>query len=41
VVQEAKGMRLCKTGTKVAIVHATNEETPEESNIMKLLDVTD
>ena len=41
VIQEAKNMKLCKTGTKVAVIHATNEETADESNIMKVLDVTD
>ena len=41
VIQEAKTLKLCKTGSKVAVIHATNEETPDESNIMKVLDVTD
>ena len=41
VIQEAKNMKYCKTGSKVAVIHATNEETPDESNIMKILDVTD
>ena len=41
VIQEAKNLKLCKTGSKVAVIHATNEETPDESNIMKILDVTD
>ena len=34
-------MKLCKTGLKVAVIHGTNEETPDESNIMKILDVTE
>jgi len=34
-------MKLTKTGSKVAVIHGTNEETPDESNIMKILDVTD
>ena len=41
VIQEAKNMKLCKTGSKVAVIHATNEDTADESNIMKVLDVTD
>lgn len=41
VIKEAKTMKLCKTGNKVAVIHGTNEETPDESNIMKILDVTD
>ena len=41
VIQEAKNLKLCKTGAKVAVIHGTNEETPDESNIMKILDVTD
>ena len=41
VIQEAKNMKLTKTGQKVAVVHATNEDTPDESCVMKVLDVTD
>jgi len=32
-------MKLVKTGAKVAVIHGTNEETHDESNIMKILDV--
>jgi hypothetical protein len=39
VISEAKNMKLCKVGTKVAVIHGTNEETPDESNIMKILDI--
>ena len=39
VVSEAKNMKLCKTGQKVAVIHGTNEETPDESNILKILDI--
>lgn len=31
-------MKLCKTGSKVAVIHGTNEDTPDESNVMKILD---
>lgn len=41
VIQEAKNLKLCKAGSKVAIIHGTNEDTPDESNIMKIVDVTD
>ncbi len=39
VIQEAKAMKLCKIGSKIAVIHGTNEETPDESNIMKILDI--
>lgn len=41
VIQQAKQMKLCKTGLKVAVIHGTQEESPDESNIMKILDVTE
>lgn len=31
-------MKLCKTGSKIAVIHGTNEDTPDESNVMKILD---
>ena len=39
VISEAKNMNMCKTGSKVAVIHGTNEETPDESNIMKILTI--
>mmetsp|Transcript_31448 Transcript_31448/g.48103 ORF Transcript_31448/g.48103 Transcript_31448/m.48103 type:complete len:461 (-) Transcript_31448:36-1418(-) len=39
LISEAKSMKLCKSGDKTAIIHGTNEETPDESNIMKILDI--
>lgn len=39
VISEAKNMKLIKAGAKVAVIHGTNEETPDESNIMKILDI--
>ena len=39
VCSEAKNMKLAKAGDKVAVIHGTNEETPDESNIMKILDI--
>jgi len=32
-------MGLCESGSKIAVIHGTNEETPDESNIMKILDM--
>ena len=38
VIQEARNMGLCK-GTQVAVIHGTNEDSPDESNIFKILDI--
>ena len=40
VIQEAKNMGLC-LGGKVAVIHGTNEDSPDESNIFKILDITE
>ena len=32
-------MNMVKGGAKVAVIHGTNEETPDESNIMKILTI--
>jgi pyruvate kinase len=39
VISEAKKMNMVKAGNKVAVIHGTNEETPDESNIMKILTI--
>lgn len=39
LIQEAKNLKLTKTGAKVAVIYGTQEETPDESNIMKILDI--
>ena len=39
VISEAKNMNLCQAGNKVAVIHGTNEETHDESNIFKILDI--
>lgn len=39
VIKTAKEMNLCKQGHKVITIHGTAEETPDESNIMKILDI--
>ena len=32
-------MKLAKSGTKIAVIHGTKEDTPDESNQMKILDI--
>jgi purine nucleoside phosphorylase len=39
VISEAKNMKMISAGGKVAVIHGTNEETPDESNIMKILTI--
>jgi pyruvate kinase len=39
VITEAKKMNMTKSGAKIAVIHGTNEDTPDESNIMKILDI--
>lgn len=39
VIKTAKDMNLCKQGNKVITIHGTQEETPDESNILKILDI--
>lgn len=34
---EAKKMKLSDTGAKVVTITATNEESPDETNIMKIM----
>lgn len=36
---EAKKNKYCEIGGKVVTIYATNEETPEETNIMKIMSV--
>jgi hypothetical protein len=38
-IQEAKTMQLARVGAKVVTIVATNEDTPEETNIMKIMSV--
>lgn len=38
-VQQAKEKGLCKPGRKVICLHGTDEETPDESSILKIIDV--
>jgi len=39
VIRQAKEMHLCKPGRKVITIHGTSEETPDESTILKIIDV--
>lgn len=39
IIKTAKDMGLCKQGNKVVTIHGSNEETPDESNILKILDI--
>jgi len=39
VISEAKNLGMTKTGSKVVVIHGTYEETPDESNIMKILEI--
>jgi hypothetical protein len=39
VIKEAKERNLIKSGNKVVCIHSANEESPDESNIMKIIDI--
>jgi len=39
VIKTAKEKGLCKSGNKVVTIHGSQEESPEESNILKILDI--
>jgi pyruvate kinase len=39
VLKTAKEMGLCKAGNKAITIHGAQEESPEESNILKILDI--
>ncbi len=39
VIGAAKSMGLCEVGHKVIAIHGSNEESPEESNIMEVIQV--
>ena len=39
VVKVAKENHLVKSGGKVIVIIAQNEDTPDESNVMKIVDV--
>jgi pyruvate kinase len=37
-IEDAKSLKLVKVGAKCAVIHGSNEDTPDESNIMKIVD---
>lgn len=39
VVNEAKARDLCRTGGKVAVIAGAKEDSPDDSNIVKVLTV--
>lgn len=39
VIKVAKEQHMCKAGDKVACIHGQKEDTPDESDIMKIVDV--
>ena len=39
VCAEAKKMNLTKSGAKIAVLHAMGEGTPDESNVMKIVNI--
>ena len=39
IIQAAKGLGLCKAGNKTITIHGTAEESPDESNIMKIINI--
>jgi hypothetical protein len=39
VVKVAKDNHLVKSGGKTVVIQAMNEDTPDESNVMKIVDV--
>ena len=39
VFMEAKRLRHVKIGSKAVMIMAKNEETPEETNIMKIMNI--
>jgi len=37
-IAQSKELKLIKSGQKIAVIHGTNEDSPDESNVMKILD---
>ena len=38
-IAEARKQKYCKSGNKVITIHGVNEDSPDESNVMKILNV--
>mmetsp|Transcript_8070 Transcript_8070/g.9202 ORF Transcript_8070/g.9202 Transcript_8070/m.9202 type:complete len:503 (-) Transcript_8070:41-1549(-) len=39
VIKAAKDLGLCKSGSKAITIHGTQEESPDESNVMEIMDI--
>lgn len=39
VIDQAKAMKLVQSGHKAVCIHSSSEETPDESNIMKIIEI--
>lgn len=39
VIEQAKAMKMVKKGHKAVCIHSSSEETPDESNIMKIIEI--
>jgi pyruvate kinase len=39
VIKAAKDLGLCKSGNKAITIHGTQEESPDESNVMEIMDI--
>jgi pyruvate kinase len=39
VIKAAKDLNLCQSGHKVITIHGTQEESPDESNVMEIMDI--
>ena len=38
-INQGRKLKVCKIGSKVAVIHGSNEDTPEECNTMKIMTV--
>jgi len=38
-IDHARNLKYCKSGSKVVTIHGLNEDSPDESNVMKILNV--
>jgi pyruvate kinase len=40
VIEQAKALKIVSKGHKAVCIHSSSEETPDESNIMKIIEIT-
>lgn len=38
-LEECRKMKVCKSGNKVVVIHGSNEDSPDETNVMKVMTV--